>query len=125
MRILVDSHVALWWLDDPARLSRAAHDAIADPGNEVFLSAASVWELALKITRGKLVMPDGFVDVLAEDGFESLPVAAVHALAAAQLPAHHGDPFDRMLVAQALAEGLVLATRDRILAHYDVPLLRA
>lgn len=116
---MIDSHVAVWWLE------QAARDAIADPGNEVFLSAASVWELVLKVARGRLVIPDEYVDVLAEDGFVPLPISAAHALAAARLPLHHGDPFDRMLVAQALGEGLVLATRNREIARYNVPLLRA
>lgn len=125
MRLLADSHVLVWWLDDPSRLSPKARAAIADPENEVFFSAASVWELGLKIARGKLLMPVDFVDTLRKDGFSDLAVTIDHADASLYLPRHHGDPFDRMLVAQALEEGLVLVSRDGAIADYEVPLLKA
>ena len=98
---------------------------LADPENEVFFSAASVWELGLKIARGKLLMPADFVDTLRKDGFSDLAVTIDHADASLYLPRHHGDPFDRMLVAQALEEGLVLVSRDGAIADYEVPLLKA
>jgi len=115
MRLLCDSHVLVWWLDDPLKLAPKARAAIADPDNEVFFSAASVWELGLKIAKGKLRMPKGYVDELRADGFDELPVTVEHAEAATTLPAVHGDPFDRMLIAQTLLENLVLVTRDEFI----------
>jgi len=124
MRVLVDSHIAVWWLDDPARLAPRAREVIVDPDNEVFLSAASVWELGLKIARGKLLMPADFVAVLRADGFSDLPVTVDHAEASLRLPRHHGDPFDRLLIGQAIEEGLVLVTRDAAIFDYEVPALK-
>ncbi len=125
MKILVDSHVAVWWLSDPSQIKSPTRSAIQDPANQVFLSAASVWELSLKISKGKLVMPVGFADELKRDGFDPLPISAVHALATSELPQIHSDPFDRMLIAQAREEGLLLATRDGLIRQYDVATLEA
>lgn len=125
MRALVDSHIAVWWLADPARLSSNARRVITDPGNEIYLSAASVWELGLKIARGRLLMPTDFVDVLRTDGFADLPVGVDHAEASLSLPRRHGDPFDRLLIAQAMLEDLVLITSDgAILEYEEVALLK-
>jgi PIN domain nuclease of toxin-antitoxin system len=121
--LLVDTHAALWWLDDAQELSPSAREAIADPGAEVLISAASVWEIALKRSLGKLRAPVTFLEELRRDGFETLSISAEHGLATASLPWHHRDPFDRMLVAQAVVEGLVLVTADERLARYDVPVL--
>jgi PIN domain nuclease of toxin-antitoxin system len=117
--------VLLWWLEDSPRLSRAARAAIADPGNEVWVSAASVWELAIKRARGRLRIEGDLVEEMAAVWFGTLPITVEHALAAAALPPHHDDPFDRMLVAQAGLEGLTLVTRDRRMAPYRVSLLPA
>ncbi|MFT5471670.1 MAG: PIN domain nuclease of toxin-antitoxin system [Verrucomicrobiales bacterium] len=125
MNLLVDSHVIVWWLDDPGRLSREARDAIRDPANRVFFSAASVWELGLKIAAGKLMMSADYVRILREDGFEDIAVTVEHADASQRLPFHHRDPFDRLLIAQAIEEQLVFATRDRAIFDYDLLLLRA
>lgn len=125
MRLLADSCVVVWWLEDPSQLSDAARAAIEDGNNDVVLSAASVWELWLKIAKGKLKLPATFVEVLREEGFSDLPVSSEHAALAAALPGHHADPFDRMLVAQAISEGLVLVTRDGVIPKYDVPILEA
>lgn len=125
MRILADSHVLLWWLDDPKRVAVAARAAIADPANTVFFSAASIWEIGLKAGKGKLRIDGDVVAALQSDGFEPLPITMAHAARSLTLPDTHGDPFDRMLIAQALAEGLVLATRDRLILQYDVPVLEA
>lgn len=119
MRILLDSHVALWWLDDSAALGPRCRELIAS-ADEAFVSAVTPWELGIKRSLGKLSMPDGLVDVLESGGFRSLSITAAHAAMAPALPALHRDPFDRMLVAQAQLETLVLVTADKALASYDV-----
>lgn len=119
--ILIDSHVLLWRTDDiEQRLSPADEALIDDPGTPVYVSIASLWELAIKAGKGKLKLPANFRDKIAEAGIEVLEISAEHALAVAALPALHGDPFDRMLVVQALARKLTLMTRDKKLADYGV-----
>lgn len=125
MRLLLDSHVVVWWSVFPGRLRAETRAALIDPANEVFLSAASVWELGLKIARQKLRLPAGYATRLLADGFEELPVSVAHTDRTLMLPALHGDPFDRILIAQALEEGLVLVTSDREIARYDVPVMDA
>lgn len=125
MRVLLDSHVVVWWALTPGRLRAETRALIASPETEVWLSAASIWELGLKIARGKLSLGDRFEEKLQADGMEELAVTIAHARGAAALPPLHADPFDRMLIAQALAEGLVLVTSDREIARYDVPVLSA
>ncbi len=122
--VLLDSHVALWWLAD-VPLATAAQNAITDPGVPVLFSMASVWELAIKQGLGQLQVRDDYVDQLAIDGIELLGITVAHTRAVRDLPLHHLDPFDRMLVAQAQVEGLTLVTRDRRLRQYDVALLEA
>lgn len=124
MKLLLDSHAYLWWLADAPELSPAARSAIADPDNSVVVSAVVIWEIEIKRASGRL--DTGDVDFVAEIGanrFVELPVAAAHAEAAARLPRHHHDPFDRMLVAQTRAEGLVCVTRDPAFEAYGVPCL--
>jgi PIN domain nuclease of toxin-antitoxin system len=123
MRILLDSHTLLWWMDDPTRLKPAARTAISDPSNLVFASAASIWELGLKVSKGKLRLPLTFHRLLQENGIASLPFAAEHAIASTMLPQMHGDPFDRALVAQCRLESMTLATRDTILGDYGIAIL--
>ncbi|MCW5548866.1 MAG: type II toxin-antitoxin system VapC family toxin [Opitutaceae bacterium] len=125
MRLLLDSHVVVWWSVFPGRLNAAAREAIRSPDNEVFLSAATVWELGLKITRGKLRLPPDYAARLLAHGCEELPVTIAHTTLSVSLPALHGDPFDRLLIAQALADGLMLVTSDREIMRYDVPVLEA
>ncbi len=120
MRLLLDTHIFLWWLSDWERISEPARAAIADPGNEVFVSAVSGWEIGIKKAKGRLVAPDDLAAVVDEKRFEHLPLTFAHAERAAALPSHHRDPFDRMLIAQAQAEGLVLVTRDSRMADYEV-----
>lgn len=120
MKLLLDTHVALWWLNDPERLRPGATDEIEDPANDAFLSAVSVWEAGLKQSVGKLDAPQPLVDSARKLGLLELAVSWEHAQLAAQLPRLHGDPFDRMLVAQALSEDLVLVTRDPLVTQYDV-----
>ncbi|MGH9113000.1 MAG: type II toxin-antitoxin system VapC family toxin [Acidimicrobiales bacterium] len=125
MSLLLDTHVLLWWLADDRRLVAAARDAIADPSTAVYVSAASAWEIAVKRALGKLKAPPDLASAVAESGFDALAIAFDHAVAAGDLPRHHDDPFDRMLVAQAQAEHLTLATADHRIDPYDVPILAA
>ena len=116
----------LWAVGDPKRLRQAARDEIEDPGNEVLVSAVSVWEAAIKRKLGRLeLIPDDLRAELQVAAFGSLAITADHGLAAGELPLHHADPFDRMLIAQAQVEGLTIVTRDRHFAPYDVALLPA
>ena len=125
MILLIDAHVLVWWLAEDRTLTDQARSAVADPANDVIVSAASVWELAIKRARGKIRMPDDLSVAVETAGFSSVPVTAEDAEAAAALPPHHRDPFDRMLVAQALRLGAVLVTRDPALDAYGEDVLRA
>ncbi len=121
--ILLDSQVLLWRLDDSAgMLSPAVQDTLDDPDIPVMVSAASLWELAIKAGEQKLSLPADFQAAIAAAGIAVLPVEAAHALAVVALPDIHADPFDRMLVAQARIERLTLMTRDAKLAQYGVPI---
>ena len=124
MRLLLDTHVALWWLAG-ADISPTASAAIADPSSEVYVSAASVWEVEIKAAIGRLTIDGEFADALRAEQVVPLSITWPHAVEAGRLPAHHRDPFDRMLVAQARIEGLTLVTRDERLGAYDVARLRA
>ena len=120
-RLLLDTHVFLWWkLDDP-RLGAPARDLIAT-ADLVFVSAASAWEAAIKAGLGKLALAADFASGVAESGFGRLPIGFEHAAETRQLPYHHRDPFDRMLMAQARVERLTLVTHDRQFEPYDVAL---
>lgn len=123
MRVLLDTHAFLWWRTD--QLSARATAAIADPTNEVFLSAASAWEIAVKRVTGRLRFDGDVASMAEQDGIRSLDITIAHATLAGELPMHHRDPFDRLLVAQAIVEQLVLITRDKAMDAYDVPLLLA
>jgi PIN domain nuclease of toxin-antitoxin system len=119
--VLVDTHIALWALGDPARLRPAERSVLVDPLVERFLSPISVWEAAIKREKGRLRAPRGLAAVLAAE-FLMLEIDAVLFEAAAELPAHHADPIDRVLVAHALHEGLEVLTRDSIFEAYGVAL---
>jgi PIN domain nuclease of toxin-antitoxin system len=118
VRILLDTHLLLWWLDNSAQLSKYAREAIGDPANTVYVSAVSMWEIRLKESLGKLTLPPTFDKALASESFESLPLTAAQTRRITDLPWHHRDPFDRMLVAQATSEALTLLTADRTLTTY-------
>ena len=118
MRILLDTHLLLWWLAGSSSLSDEARRLIGDPDNTVFVSAVSLWEIWLKESLGKLRLPKDFEERLAAESFESLPLTATQARQVALLPWHHRDPFDRMLVAQARAENLILLTGDDVVSAY-------
>jgi PIN domain nuclease of toxin-antitoxin system len=119
-RFLVDTHAVLWWLAGDRRLPAAVRATIADPANEALVSAASAWEIAIKRSVGKLEAPDLLLDEVPSVGLQWLPVTAEHAWAVRQLPLHHRDPFDRLLVAQATLEDAVIVSGDRRLAAYGV-----
>ena len=125
MILLLDANAVLWWFQDDATLRDEAAAAIRSPLNEVLVSAATVWEIELKRARHVLVAPDDIIEAAERAGFGSLPVTSVDAARAARLPRHHGDPFDRMLVAQALRLDAVVVTRDTAISAYGVPLLIA
>lgn len=124
MRLLLDTHVLLWWLTG-AKLTRPAREAIAEPTNQVFVSPATTWELVIKASLGRLTMPADLPEVLAAQNLLPLPVTIAHTLAVGGLPPVHRDPFDRLLIAQARQEGLTLVTRDERIKAYDVPVLAA
>ena len=116
----------LWWLIDDQHLRGEVRSVLADPESEVFVSAASVWEAAIKRALGKLRFDTaGLLATLASGGFQALPINAPHALAAAELARHHEDPFDRMLIAQAAALGLTIVTHDRAFEAYGVAVMCA
>lgn len=124
MRLLLDSHAFLWWLADDSRLKDVARREISDPESLVFVSAATIWELTIKAALGRLESGDtDLVEEIAENGFVELSITARHAEKAGRLPRHHDDPFDRMLVAQAMVEGLTCVTRDPEFSKYAVPTL--
>lgn len=124
MNLLLDTHIVLWWLDDHPSLSSAVRNRIASGENLVFLSAAVVWEIRIKEALGKLDIPSDFGRVLDRQPFEKLAIKVEHAHAVKDLPLHHRDPFDRLLIAQALTEGLTVATHDPVFEKYSVRVLR-
>lgn len=127
MKILLDTHVFIWLKTERARFADATVRLFEDPANALYLSAASVWELAIKHATGRLRLPSSpqryVAQRMAQSNISELAVTAAHALRAAALPAHHADPFDRMLVAQAQSEAMSLVTADRLLGAFDVALL--
>ena len=125
MILLIDAHALLWWLADDPTLSRHARAAIRAPANDVLVSAASVWEIEIKRALGKLEAPDGLIDAIASAGFGAVPISAADATRAGRLPAHHHDPFDRMLVAQATHLDAIILSRDPSFSAYDVEVLAA
>jgi PIN domain nuclease of toxin-antitoxin system len=122
MRLLLDTHILLWWLADSAELSDEIK-ALLDTEPGVHLSAVTPWEIAIKQGLGKLDGPEDLADRARDSQFTPLPITARHGVRAARLPAHHRDPFDRMLIAQAQTEGMTIITRDKVIPLYDVPVL--
>lgn len=119
-RLLLDTHALLWWLADDPALSTAARDGIADPTNEPLVSAACIWEIAIKRSLGKLTAPEDLLESINEEGFQWLSVEPTHAWHVRDLPVHHRDPFDRILIAQAIVERLPVITADPHFNDYDV-----
>jgi PIN domain nuclease of toxin-antitoxin system len=126
-RLLLDTHAFLWWVSDAPELSNTAREAISDTGNECFLSIASCWEMAIKSSIGKLRLSkpiERFVnDLITENGFRLLSIDLRHTAKVASLPFHHRDPFDRLLLAQAITEKLTIVTADNQFSSYGVKLL--
>jgi len=125
VRLLLDTHAFLWWLGNDRKLGPRSREAIADGENVVYVSAATAWEVAVKRRSGKLVAPGDIGGWMAASSFEPLPIEVEHAVAAAELPLHHKDPFDRMLVAQAQIEDLTLVARDDEIEKYAVTVFDA
>jgi len=125
VRYLLDTHIWLWLLESPTKIAQPVR-TVVEAADELILSVASVWEIAIKVKLGKLVVRRGLEaarqEMLTAIGARELPITSPHALAAAELPAHHRDPFDRILVAQAIAEGLVLVTADEAIRQYSAPI---
>lgn len=120
MRLLLDTHIVLWWLADDPKLPAATRNLIADTKSVVMVSSATVWEVAIKAALGKLSIPDSWISTLREDGFEQLSITWPHAERVRRLEPLHKDPFDRLLVAQAIEERLTLVTNDSIIPTYNV-----
>ncbi len=123
MKFLLDTHILLWWLGDDGRLSSGIRAVIANPENFIYVSAATVWEMSIKKSLGKLSFPDGLLTILKENQFQLLSIRAEHGLEIANLPAYHKDPFDRMLIVQAQTEGLILISQDIKFKQYKINLL--
>lgn len=124
-RVLLDTHVLLWWLGGHPLLGSAAKNIILDTDNDIFVSAATVWEISIKKKKGLLKAPDNLESIINDEGFKHLLISAYHAEQAGELILHHRDPFDRMLVAQAQAEGLIIMTKDDLISEYSVKVIDA
>jgi len=126
MKLLLDTHVFIWWDSDPAKLSKKALALCSDPGNTLFLSVASAWEMQIKMQLGKMKLAFPLQDIIREqqkdNGLQIIPVELAHVLALQSLPAHHKDPFDRLLIAQARAESAVLVSKDKTFSKYQIDL---
>jgi len=123
--LLLDAHALLWWLADDPGLDASTRAAIADPATDVLVSAATVWEVGIKRSLGKLEAPDDLIGAIDASGFDGLPVTLADVDLAARLPAHHRDPFDRMLVAQATRLGAVIVSRDGAFEPYGIDMIPA
>jgi PIN domain nuclease of toxin-antitoxin system len=127
VKLLLDTHAFLWWVEGTPALGRRARAAVADPDNEIFFSVASCWELAIKLSLGKLRVTqrlDRFIpEQLTVNGFSLFPVELRHVIGVADLPFHHRDPFDRLLAAQALQDQLAIVSADRVFGRYGVTIV--
>ena len=121
MRLLLDTHVLLWWLSDDRKLAQSAREIIANPANDVIVSSASAWEISIKAALGRLEIElDSLEAAVERNGFRPLPIGVRHALTAGRLPNVHRDPFDRMLIAQAKVEELRILSHDRVFERYGL-----
>lgn len=125
MRYLLDTHIVLWWLTEPQKIQSKARKIIQDKSNEVFISSASFWEIAIKKSIGRLTMPHNLLETIAIEGFKTLPIMPEECIGVADLPMHHTDPFDRLMIMQAKLYNLVLITRDNKIPEYPVITIKA
>ena len=123
MKLLLDTHAVIWYVEDAPQLSESAAEEIGNPANDVLVSAVVAWEIAIKRSIGKLPEGHDFVGVMLAAGAHGLPVEILHANRVQDLPTHHRDPFDRMLIAQATVEGATIVSSDERIRRYDVPVL--
>jgi PIN domain nuclease of toxin-antitoxin system len=127
MKLLLDTHALLWFIGNDPQLSATTRENIENPSHEKFVSAASLWEIAVKLSLGKLKLPRSFAEVFPQqldlNGFELLPISCVSLNQLAALPFHHRDPFDRLLIAQALSEDMIIITRDPAFSKYPAKIL--
>ena len=123
MNLLLDTHILLWWLEDHPSLREKDRESISNTENLIILSAAVIWEIRIKQALGKLEIASNFYQVVQEQGFEMISISPAHAYAVGDLPNHHRDPFDRILIAQAMMEGFTMVTHDAVFEKYDISLL--
>jgi PIN domain nuclease of toxin-antitoxin system len=123
MRLLLDANAFIWWVTASRRLGAQARGAVGDQANEVVIGIGALWEMAIKRSLQRLHFPFDFETVLRDENFGVLPISFAHLRTLDTLPLHHGDPFDRLLIAQALAEGIPIATSDRRFAAYGVQIV--
>ena len=119
-RFLLDTHTLLWWLADSEQLGERCRGIIGDQRNQIFVSAATTWEISIMMSLGKLEAPDDIDSIVEDEGFSKLPISLYHGQLAGKLPVLHCDPFDRMLIAQAQAEGLIFLTADEVIGQYQL-----
>lgn len=124
-RLLLDTHAFLWWLSDDPALGVETRQMMSEPRNQVLVSAASIWEISIKQAKGMLEAPEDLEALVEDEGFTKLPISLFHGQQAGKLPEIHRDPFDRMLIAQAQAEGLELVTADGVIPQYGVRVVSA
>jgi|SRR5579872_3910373 len=120
MKYLLDTHIILWWLTTPNKIHKKAQKIIKDKSNSVYVSSASLWEMAIKKSIGRLTLPYNLIEIIAVENFKILPVSAEESLGVADLPMHHTDPFDRLMIMQAKLNDLIIITRDSKFAEYPV-----
>ncbi|GAB4240891.1 MAG: type II toxin-antitoxin system VapC family toxin [Stanieria sp.] len=125
MKLLLDTHTLIWWLTNHPTLSQAAKKAISNQDNLVFISAASAWEIAIKKSLGKLTAPDDLEVQIENNNFQPLPITITHGLAIEKLPNHHNDPFDRIIIVQAISESMTVVTRDKKFNLYNISIIKS
>ncbi|AFZ37509.1 PilT protein domain protein [Stanieria cyanosphaera PCC 7437] len=125
MKLLLDTHTLIWWLTNHPTLSQAAKKAISNQDNLVFISAASAWEIAIKKSLGKLTAPDDLEVQIESNNFQPLPITITHGLAIEELPNHHNDPFDRIIIVQAICESMTVVTRDKKFNLYNISIIKS
>ncbi len=125
MSYLIDTHVLLWWMDNSNKLSQKEKDVISKSDNLILISSAVIWEIRIKESLGKLKIPSDFFSTVQKGGFQFLSIDAVHTNYLEKLPLHHRDPFDRILISQAILENLTIITHDAIFKKYEVSLLKS